>query len=285
MPDAQTLDRLLRAETLLTAPGVYDGLSAAVAARAGVQAVYVSGAAVSAAEGLPDIGLITAPEIARAVTVIGRHFDGVPIIADADTGFGDETNTVRTMQMYEHAGASAVQLEDQLFPKRCGHLDDKVLIHPEEFCLKISAAVTARSSALVIARTDAIAVEGFEAAMDRAQSYVAAGADVIFVEAPQTMDQVERIPSMVSVPVIFNVVPGGKSPDVSRAQLEEFGYAGAILPAATIGAAFNAMSTAMAEIATGQLSSGTPVSPRVLFEAVGLDEWLGLRTQKEIANA
>lgn len=187
--------------------------------------------------------------------------------------------------MYEHAGASAVQLEDQLFPKRCGHLDDKVLIDPEEFCLKISAAVTARSSALVIARTDAIAVEGFEAAMDRAQSYVAAGADVIFVEAPQTMDQVERIPSMVSVPVIFNVVPGGKSPDVSRAQLEEFGYAGAILPAATIGAAFGAMSTAMAEIATGQLSSGTPVSPRVLFEAVGLDEWLGLRTQKEIANA
>ncbi|MGW4587804.1 isocitrate lyase/PEP mutase family protein [Amycolatopsis thermoflava] len=279
MSDATVLAGLLRRERLLVAPGVYDGLSAAVAARAGVEAAYVSGAAVSAAEGLPDIGLTTVTEMARAIAVVRRHLD-VPVIADADTGFGDETNTFRTVRTYEDAGAAAVQLEDQVFPKRCGHLDDKSLIAADEFAVKIEAAVAARRrGTLIVARTDAIAVEGFDAAIDRAKTYVAAGADVIFVEAPQTLDQVAAIPSAVGVPVIFNVVPGGKSPEVSREQLEQFGYAGAILPAATVGAAFAAMTEAMSDIAGGSLVSGPVTGPRALFEAVGLDEWTARKEQ------
>ncbi|MEU0465321.1 isocitrate lyase/PEP mutase family protein [Amycolatopsis sp. NPDC006131] len=282
MPDATVLAGLLRRERLLVAPGVYDGLSAAVVARAGAEAAYVSGAAVSAAEGLPDIGLTTVTEMARAIAVVRRHLD-VPVIADADTGFGDETNTFRTVRTYEDAGAAAVQLEDQVFPKRCGHLDDKSLIAADEFALKIEAAVAARRrGTLIVARTDAIAVEGFDAATNRAKTYVAAGADVIFVEAPQTLDQVAAIPSAVGVPVIFNVVPGGKSPEVSREQLEQFGYAGAILPAATVGAAFTAMTQAMSDIAAGSLVSGPVTGPRALFEAVGLDEWTA---RKEAARA
>ncbi|PXY23218.1 carboxyvinyl-carboxyphosphonate phosphorylmutase [Prauserella coralliicola] len=285
MSDARVLSDLLRRERLLVAPGVYDGLSAAVAARAGVEAAYVSGAAVSAGEGLPDIGLTTVTEISRAIAVARRHLE-VPIIADADTGFGDETNTFRTVRTYEDAGAAAVQLEDQVFPKRCGHLDDKALIAADEFVLKIEAAVAARRrESLIVARTDAIAVEGFDAAITRAKRYVAAGADVIFVEAPQTLEQVAAIPPAIGAPVIFNVVPGGKSPEVSREQLERLGYAGAILPAATVGAAFTAMTQAMSDIAGGSLASGPVVGPRALFEAVGLDEWTARRAPKEPIRA
>lgn len=285
MSDASVLTELLRRDRLLVAPGVYDGLSAAVAARAGVEAAYVSGAAVSAAEGLPDIGLTTVTEMARAIAVVKRHLD-VPVIADADTGFGDETNTFRTVRTYEDAGAAAVQLEDQVFPKRCGHLDDKSLISADEFVLKIEAAVSARRrGTLVVARTDAIAVEGFDAAIDRARRYAAAGADVIFVEAPQTLGQVEAIPSAVTGPVIFNVVPGGKSPDVTREQLQDLGYAGAILPAANVAAAFTAMTEAMSDIAAGGLRSGPAVAPREVFDAVGLREWAARRATKEPTRA
>lgn len=285
MSDARVLTDLLRRDRLLVAPGVYDGLSAAVAARAGVEAAYVSGAAVSAGEGLPDLGLTTVTEIARAISVVRRQL-AVPVIADADTGFGDETNTFRTVRSYEDAGAAAVQLEDQVFPKRCGHLDDKSLIGADEFALKIEAACAARRrGTLIVARTDAIAVEGFDAAIARAKRYVAAGADVVFVEAPQTIEQVASIPGAVGVPVIFNVVPGGKSPAVSREQLQEFGYACAILPGATVGAAFTAMTAAMADIAGGSLVSGPVVGPRALFEAVGLDEWTARRARKEPARA
>lgn len=285
MSDASTLAALLRADRLLVAPGVYDGLSAAVAARAGVEAAYVSGAAVSAGEGLPDIGLTTVTEIARAIAVVRRQLD-VPIIADADTGFGDETNTYRTVQTYEDAGAAAVQLEDQVFPKRCGHLDDKRLVPADEFALKLQAATAARRrGALIVARTDAIAVEGLDAALARAQRYVEAGADVVFVEAPQTLEEVAAIPAAVDTPVIFNVVPGGKSPEVALDELERLGYAGAILPGATVGAAFAAMTDALAEIANGRLAPGPVVGPRRLFEAVGLAEWSARRAQKEPARA
>ncbi|MFH8446004.1 oxaloacetate decarboxylase [Streptomyces sp. NPDC018026] len=285
MSEARILTDLLRRDRLLVAPGVYDGLSAAVASRAGVEAAYVSGAAVSASEGLPDIGLTTVTEMARAISVARRHLD-VPVIADADTGFGDETNTFRTVRTYEDAGVAAVQLEDQEFPKRCGHLDGKVLVDADEFALKIEAALAARRrGTLIVARTDAIAVEGFDAAVSRARQYAAAGADVIFVEAPQTLDQVAAIPSAIDVPVIFNVVPGGKSPEVSREQLQQLGYAGAILPAATVGAAFTAMTRALSAIAGGRLTPGRATSPRALFEAVGLDEWASRRAPKECSRA
>ncbi len=285
MSEARILTDLLRRDRLLVAPGVYDGLSAAVASRAGVEAAYVSGAAVSASEGLPDIGLTTVTEMARAISVARRHLD-VPVIADADTGFGDETNTFRTVRTYEDAGAAAVQLEDQEFPKRCGHLDGKVLVDADEFALKIEAALAARRrGTLIVARTDAIAVEGFDAAVSRARQYAAAGADVIFVEAPQTLDQVAAIPSAIDVPVIFNVVPGGKSPEVSGEQLQQLGYAGAILPAATVGAAFTAMTRALSAIAGGGLTPGRAISPRALFEAVGLDEWASRRAPKECSRA
>ncbi|MGI5216798.1 isocitrate lyase/PEP mutase family protein [Nocardia sp. CA-290969] len=285
MSDAQVLAGLLRRPGLLVAPGVYDGLSAAIAARSGAEAAYVSGAAVSAAEGLPDIGLTTVTEMARAIAVAKRHLD-VPVIADADTGFGDESNTFRTVRTYEEAGAAAVQLEDQVFPKRCGHLDDKGLIGADEFALKIAAAVAARRrGTLIVARTDAIAVEGFDAAISRAKRYAEAGADVLFVEAPQTLEQVAAIPPAIEVPVIFNIVPGGKSPEVSREQLAEFGYAGAILPGAAVGAAFAAITRAMADIGAGGLPAGPAAGPRALFEAVGLDEWTARRVVREPSRA
>ena len=278
MSDGAVLSGLLTQERLLVAPGVHDGLSAAVAARAGVKAACISGAAVSAAEGPPDIGPTTVTEIARAIAVARRHL-AVPVIADA--GFGDETDTFRTVRTYEDAGAAARPargpgVRHAVRPPR------RQLPDPgRRVVLKIRAALAARRrETLIAARTDAIAVEGFGAAIDRAKAYVAAGADVLVVEAPQTLDQVAAVPSAIDAPVIVNVVPGGTSPEASREQLERFGYAGAILPGATVSAAFTAVTKALSGTAGGALAAGSVAGPRALFEAVDLDEWSRRRRRR-----
>jgi len=195
--------------------------------------LYVSGAAIAYTRlGRPDIGLVSLSEVVDTVALI-RDRVGVPLVVDADTGYGNALNVERTVRLIERAGANAIQIEDQDFPKRCGHLDDKVLIPAPEMVGKIKAALDARHSreTLVIARTDAIAVEGFERAIARAVSYREAGADILFVEAPKTRAELQRIPPALNgVPLVANMVEGGKTPPLAAADLEAIGFSLVIFP-------------------------------------------------------
>ena len=234
MADAETLRSRLTRKPILVAPGVYDAFTALVGAQAGFTALYVSGAAIAYTRlGRPDIGLVSMSEVADAVALIRDRVDA-HLIVDADTGYGNALNVVRTIRRFEQAGANAIQLEDQDFPKRCGHLDGKTLISADDMCGKIRAAVDARGSreTLVIARTDAVAVEGFERAIERAARYREAGADILFVEAPKTRDDLVRIVSTLdaNLPLMANMVEGGKTPPLSAAELAAIGFALVIFP-------------------------------------------------------
>jgi 2,3-dimethylmalate lyase len=211
----------------LLLPGVSDAIWARLCVLNGASAVYVTGAGISNTYyGLADTGLISFPEMLSHVERIVEAVT-VPVVVDADTGYGGLTSVSRTAALLERAGASAIQIEDQASPKRCGHFDGKQLVPVTEMQERVDAIVQTRrdSGFLVIARTDARAVEGFEAAIERAASYVEAGADVIFVEAPRTVAEIKRIPSLLpSVPLLFNVVEGGRSPAVTRNELAAMGY-------------------------------------------------------------
>jgi len=234
MADAETLRSRLNRKPIVVAPGVYDAFTALVATQAGFAALYVSGAAIAYTRlGRPDIGLVSMSEVADTLALIRGRVDA-HLIVDADTGYGNALNVARTVRSLERMGANAIQLEDQDFPKRCGHLDGKALIPAQEMCGKIHAAVDARHSreTLIVARTDAVAVEGVEAAIERAGLYRAAGADVLFVEAPRTRDDLARIVSRLggNVPLLANMVEGGKTPPLSAAELEGIGFALVIFP-------------------------------------------------------
>jgi 2-methylisocitrate lyase-like PEP mutase family enzyme len=224
----------LRSGEIVVAPGVYDGLSALVAAQAGFEALYLSGASIAYTRfGRSDIGLVSMTEVADTLGAIRERVE-TDIIVDADTGFGNALNVQRTVRLFERNGASGIQLEDQASPKRCGHLDGKTLVSPAEMVGKIKAALDARQSAdtLIVARTDAIAVEGFDAAMERAARYMEAGCDILFVEAPQSVDEMRTITSRFGnrVPLLANMVEGGKTPLLSAADLAEIGYRLVIFP-------------------------------------------------------
>jgi 2-methylisocitrate lyase-like PEP mutase family enzyme len=228
----------LREKPIVVAPGVYDALTAALAAEAGFLALYVSGAAIAYTRlGRPDIGLVSMAEVADTVALI-RDRVATPLVVDADTGYGNALNVARTVRMFERAGASAIQLEDQTLPKRCGHLDEKALIPAAEMGGKIAAALDARHSAetLIIARTDAVAVEGFERAIARARLYAEAGAHVLFVEAPSTAEQLQAITAALGSmrPLMANMVEGGRTPLMSAGDLEALGYALVIFPGAIV---------------------------------------------------
>ena len=237
-----TLRQRLTAPDILIAPGVYDGLTAALATDAGFEALYLSGAAVAYTRlGRPDIGLSTASEMTDTMALIADRTD-LPVIMDADTGFGNALNARRTMQSYERAGASALQVEDQTYPKKCGHLSDKSLIPKEEMAGKIAAMADARRhDTLIIARTDAIAVEGFDAAIDRAGSYIDAGADVLFIEAPRDSGELSRIADTFKgrVPLLANMVEGGATPISSATTLEDMGFDIVIFPGGIVRALAN----------------------------------------------
>jgi len=237
MTDAVNLRTRLARKPIVVAPGVYDALTAHLAEQAGFSTVYVSGAAIAYTRlGRPDIGLVAMSEVADTIAVI-RDRVSANLVVDADTGYGNALNVSRTIRLFERAGANAIQLEDQAFPKRCGHLDDKTLIPADEMVGKIKAALDARHSheTLVIARTDAIAVEGFERAIARAISYRDAGADILFVEAPKTRAELQRIPPAVSdVPLMANMVEGGKTPPLAAADLEAIGFSLVIFPGAIV---------------------------------------------------
>lgn len=226
-------ERLAQGKILL-APGVFDALSALLAEQAAFEAVYLSGASVAYTRlGRPDIGLVTASEVEGIVANI-RERVAIPLIVDADTGFGNAINVQRTVRMLERAGATAIQLEDQSLPKRCGHLDGKTLVSADEMVGKIKAALDARQSAatLIIARTDAVAVEGLDVAFERAERYAEAGADVLFVEALRSPEEMKHAVARLAgrAPLLANMVEGGKTPILSAAELETLGFSIAIFP-------------------------------------------------------
>jgi len=270
-----TLRSRLGAPPILIAPGVYDALTAHLAERAGFSALYVSGAGIAYTRlGRPDIGLVAMSEVADTVALI-RDRVGSHLIVDADTGYGNALNVARTVRVFERAGANAIQIEDQAFPKRCGHLDDKTLIPGQEMVGKIKAALDARYSreTLVIARTDAIAVEGFEQAMARAMSYREAGADVLFVEAPKTRDELQRIsPALKGVPLMANMVEGGKTPPLKAVDLESLGFSLVIFPGAIVRAVAHAAGEFYASLAANGTSE--PFRNR-MHDFDGLNEVIG----------
>ena len=229
--------RLARPEILL-APGVYDALSAALAEQAGFEALYLSGASIAyTALGRSDVGLTTFTEVSEKVAQL-RDRVQVPLIVDADTGFGNALNTERTVRGFERCGANILQLEDQSFPKRCGHLDGKSLVSTQEMVGKIKAATDARHSTdtLIMARTDAVAVEGFDAAIERAERYLEAGADILFIEAVRSDEQMQIVNKRFAgrVPLLANMVEGGKTPVKSAEELQAIGYSIAIFPGGTV---------------------------------------------------
>jgi 2-methylisocitrate lyase-like PEP mutase family enzyme len=265
----------LDGDGLIIAPGVFDGISAHLVARSGFSAAYLTGAGIAASGfGLPDIGLVTQTEMTERARVITGVLGDVPLIADADTGYGAPLNVVRTVREYERAGVAAIQLEDQAFPKRCGHLPDKELISTEEFLAKLNAALDARADALIVARTDARAPLGLDAAIERANQYAAAGADVIFFEAPQSTEEIERVATEVKdVPLLINMVQGGLTPGTSAARLEELGFRIAIHPGVALGAAALAMLEPLAALRGTVTGGRPPESPAGFFELLGLTEW------------
>jgi 2-methylisocitrate lyase-like PEP mutase family enzyme len=253
MPDHaphRQLRDMLRPGAALLLPGVSNALAARVVADLGFPAAYVTGAGIANTYlGIPDNGLVTLSELADHVTAIRDVFEG-PLVVDADTGFGNALNMTRTVRLLERAGADALQIEDQVFPKRCGHFSGKEVIPSVEMVAKIKAAVDARRNGdlLIIARTDAIAPEGFEAAIARANAYRQAGADVTFVEAPTSMEQIADIPRRLPWPQLMNIVLGGRTPELPNDQLKTLGYAGVIYANVALQAAVLGMQAALGEL-------------------------------------
>jgi len=229
---AARLRALLAQSNILTVPGAADALTARLSAQAGFGAVYATGAGIANAQfGLPDIGLLTMTEMVAQIRRIVDAVD-VPVIADADTGYGNPLNVMRTVREYARAGVAGIQIEDQVSPKRCGHFAGKEVIAAEEMLQKLRAAVEARgdSDIVLIARTDALAPHGYAEAVRRARLYAANGADVIFVEAPTEREQIARLPKEIAAPLLFNVTEGAKTPLFSTRELQEFGYKIVIYP-------------------------------------------------------
>ena len=231
MSKAKELRALIRRGGMTIAPGAYDCITAKLIAHAGFDCVYMTGAGTAAAHGYPDYGLLTMSEMVTNASQIAATVD-LPVIADADTGYGNELNVVRTVHEYERHGIAAIHIEDQVFPKKCGHLDNKEVIPSDDYIAKIRAAADARGNPdfIIIARTDSRAVIGFEEAIKRANAALAAGADIAFVEAPQTVEEVEAVPKLVKGPCLLNVVRRGKTPVVELKDAEAMGYKLAILP-------------------------------------------------------
>lgn len=235
----------LKANGLITAPGVYDGLSARIAAAAGFDALYVSGGAISRSMGYPDVGLVSGSEMLKRVSEI-QSVCSLPLIVDADTGYGNAINVIRTVQDLERLGVAALHIEDQVSPKRCGHYEDQEVVSLGEMVGKVHAAVAARTDPdlVIIARTDARAAQGLEDALSRARAYADAGADMIFVEAPRTVDEIARIASEIRTPLLINMFQGGKTPIVPPDKLEGLGYRLMIVPSDLQRAAIRAMQRA-----------------------------------------
>jgi 2-methylisocitrate lyase-like PEP mutase family enzyme len=250
-------------------------------ARAGFDCIYMTGAGTAATLGYPDFGLVTMSEMVdNAGRIVGAV--DLPVIADADTGYGNELNTVRTVREYEARGVAGIHIEDQGFPKKCGHLDDKEIVPREDWLAKIRAAAAARRTPdfTIIARTDARAVIGFDEAVTRGNAALAAGADMVFLEAPQTLDEVAAVPRLVKGPCLLNVVRGGKTPDVDLRDAERMGYKLAIVPGLLIKNVIGVCEQSLAALKAEHRHPAMvkEMTVREVFQVSGADEWDALRT-------
>jgi 2-methylisocitrate lyase-like PEP mutase family enzyme len=278
-----------RQPDIVVAPGCFDALSALLIERAGFAAAYLSGASIAYTRfGRPDLGLVSMSEVADTISTI-RERVAIPLIVDADTGFGNALNVIRTVKLFASRGATAIQLEDQTMPKRCGHLADKTLIPAGEMVGKLKAALDARPDAetLIIARTDAIAVEGFDAALDRAEAYLGAGADILFVEAPRNDVELAEVGRRFGarVPLLANMVEGGKTPPKSAAELEALGFRLVIFPGGTARALVHCLQDYFASLR--QHGSTQPWRARMvdfaeMNEIIGTPEMLRLGKRYDI---
>lgn len=283
------LKALVARRDATTVPGAANAMFARVIEDLGFEAVYVTGAGIANMRlGVPDVGLTTVSEVADTVASIADAVD-LPLIVDADTGFGNAVNMVRTVRLLERAGAAAVQIEDQVFPKKCGHFNGKEVIPADEMVQKIKAAVDARvdQDLMIIARTDARAVEGLDAALDRARAYIAAGADMTFVEAPASFEELHRIGSELSVPQVANIVFGGKTPDPGRKVLAENGFSVVLYANASLQAALRASTRVLTALreegsldSVADLLAGFDERQR----SVRKDFWDGLEAQYKQSN-
>ncbi|HUC98880.1 MAG TPA: oxaloacetate decarboxylase [Candidatus Polarisedimenticolaceae bacterium] len=284
MNSRQILKQLFKRERLLVAPGCFDGLSARLVEEAGFEAAYLSGGAVARSMGIPDIGLVTMSEVIdRAAQVVAAV--KIPIIADADTGYGNAINLVRTVREFERTGVAAIHIEDQITPKRCGHLDGKEVIPLGEMEKKLQAALASRSDSdfAIIARTDARGVHGFDDAIGRGRAFAKLGVDAVFVEAPQSEAELEEIPrALPNVPLLVNVFKGGKTPMLPVERLQQMGYRIAIYPSETQRAAIHAMRQALALLkreGTTEKMDDALTTFKERDKVVGLDEWQQLEKQ------
>ncbi len=272
---ADALRRLMDRDESTPVAGVFDPMSALIAERVGFEALYFSGAAFSASLGIPDIGLFTLGELVSAVRWVTRA-TSLPLVVDADTGFGGALSAYRAVSELEGAGAAAIQIEDQVMPKRCGHLDGKQVVSEGEFCAKLRAAAEARSSALLVARTDAKATLGMDAAIRRGRAYREAGADIVFPEALESAEEFRLYAEETPGALLANMTEFGKTPYLSVGEFQSLGYDLVIFPVTSLRVAANAMRDAMSDV----LASGTQVhmldrmqSRAELYDLIGYEEY------------
>jgi 2-methylisocitrate lyase-like PEP mutase family enzyme len=286
MTQASRFRDLLNQDGMIVAPGAYDCITAKLVEQAGFTAVYMTGAGTAASLGYPDFGLVTMSEMAANA---GRLVAAVEVPVVADTGYGNELNVFRTVCEFEGRGVAGIHIEDQVFPKKCGHLEGKEIIPREDWLAKIRAAITARRDRnfTIIARTDARAVAGFDEALARANAALAAGADMAFVEAPQTEDEVAAVPRLVKGPCLLNVVRGGKTPDIDLRQAEAFGYKLAIVPGLLIKSVVGICDKMLSELKT--LHRHPPPIKEMtvpeMFRRFGADEWDARRDRFRTSSA
>lgn len=274
----ERLRALLRRPGILRIPGAHSALAGLLAREAGFEALYISGAAVSADHGLPDLGVLTMDELCAVVRAIARATD-LPLLVDGDTGYGEALNAMRLVRELEAAGAAAVHIEDQVLPKKCGHLNDKTLVGPDEMAAKVAGAVRARRHLQIIARTDAVASEGMEAAIARARLYVDAGADAVFPEALRSEEEFRAFAAALPVPLLANMTEFGRTPALSAQRLEDLGFKMVIWPVSALRIAAHAMETFYRQLAvdgtTEPQLTGMQTRAR-LYEVIGYHHYEAL---------
>jgi len=273
-----TFRELLDGPGLVVAPGAWDAIGARLVEQAGFPLVYMTGAGTAVSRGFPDYGLLTLTEMAANAAVLAGSVS-VPVLADADTGYGNELNVTRTVREYEARGVAGIHLEDQVSPKRCGHLDGKEVVDRDRFVSKIEAAVAARSSDefVIVARTDAVSTRGLDDAIDRANTALDAGADVAFVEAPPTVEDAAAVPERVHGPCLLNIVPGGKTPVLDLADAEAMGYKLAIVPTLLLKTVLAAGDAVLRDLAERRVVPGGTGTISDVFARFGAADWDAIR--------